>query len=124
MIPHTLMPNHTLQTTSEPIQQFQTTTEQSGPSNGSTNQHLDSLRLLNFRIPRDLKDQFQTKCRRNRIPMTSELTRMIQHYVIQDSMAPITSNRAQASSRVHPVTYRDPNTGLIITANEQPFNGR
>jgi hypothetical protein len=115
------MPNQSLQTTSESFQHIQTPAEQYGPSGSSTNQPLDSLRLLNFRIPQDLKNQFQTKCRRNRIPMTSELTRMVMNYVSQDSMVPSipnTSPQATILARVQRTTYRDPNTGLLFTNDE------
>jgi antitoxin component of RelBE/YafQ-DinJ toxin-antitoxin module len=75
---------------------------------------------MNFRIPRDLKDRFQTKCRMNRTPMTSELTRMIQTYVIQDLRIPMPSStprQEQVTTKSRTITYRDPDTGLLVTTD-------
>jgi hypothetical protein len=40
---------------------------------------------MNFRIPKQLKDQFQQTCRRNQSFMTSELVRLVTHYLIEES---------------------------------------
>ena len=114
-----------LQTTPVPTDQsLQTCTVNSGPSHSTSDQSPESLLLLNFRIPRGLKDQFQTKCRRNRIPMTSELTRMVQDYVIQGSEIQVTSKTQTVQSWMQPITYRDPDTGLLVTADELPLQRR
>ena len=47
--------------------------------------HQNNLFLMNFRIPKQLKDQFQQTCRRNQSFMTSELVRLVTHYLIEES---------------------------------------
>ena len=47
--------------------------------------HQNNLFLMNFRIPKQLKDQFQQTCRRNQSFMTSELVRLVTHYLLEES---------------------------------------
>ena len=47
--------------------------------------HQNNLFLMNFRIPKQLKDQFQQTCRSNQSFMTSELVRLVTHYLTEDS---------------------------------------
>ena len=56
--------------------------------------------------------------------MTSELTRMVQDYVIQGSEIQVTSKTQTVQSWMQPITYRDPDTGLLVTADELPLQRR
>ena len=66
------------------------------------------LRLFNFKIPEDLKNQFHLKCQANRTPMSAELTRFIRQYVKDDDEQ---TPRAKTTLRR---TIIDPNTGLTF----------
>jgi len=82
-----------------------------------------SLRLMNFRIPSDLKSLFQGTCRRNRTRMSSELNRLVSQYVRQDILdqrvyQPAVVETHPAAS-VREITYRDPDTGLVVTRKER-----
>jgi len=85
-----------------------------------------NLRLMNFRIPSDLKSLFQGTCRRNRTRMSSELNRLVSQFVRQDIIdqrvyQPAVVETHPASS-VHEITYRDRDTGLIVTRKERPHH--
>ena len=53
--------------------------------------------------------------------MTAELTRMIQTYVLPDSRIQVISKAPRIETlngKTIPVTYRDPNTGLLVANDE------
>ena len=39
------------------------------------------MTLMNFRIPKDLKERFHDSCRKNQSRMSTELIRLVYHYL-------------------------------------------
>jgi hypothetical protein len=77
-----------------------------------------SIPLMNFRIPRDLKDRFQQTCRTRRTRMSSELIRLVNQFLRADQFENDESQRRRDSqgavTRISRTTRRDPDTGLPI----------
>jgi len=71
---------------------------------------------MNFRIPLELKTQFHAICRKNRIPMTAELVRLVNAHVFQNApAAPRQQQPTISSAKPRTITYRDPDTWLLVT---------
>jgi hypothetical protein len=75
--------------------------------------------LMNFRIPKDLKDQFHETCRNNRTHMSTELIRLVNQYLHLDLTERVELKRLRdrlGSSATGPRrTVIDRDTGLPIT---------
>lgn len=78
-----------------------------------------SITLMNFRIPRDLKERFHDTCRRNQSRMSTELVRLVNHYLHLELAAQggleRMKRRANSGTSVSGQTRIDANTGLPIT---------
>lgn len=76
-----------------------------------------SMTLLNFRLPRDLKKRFHDSCRKNRSRMSTELVRLVNHYLHLELAAQggLERMKRRAGTSFSGITRIDADTGLPIT---------
>jgi hypothetical protein len=81
--------------------------------------------LINFRMPRDLKNQFQDTCRRNHSTMTTELIRFVTHYLAHNiTEHPIKERAFHTATPCYPATQEKvTKKGITLGDTVDPKSG-